>query len=341
MRSAIIGCGYVGCALAEALVRAGHDVVATTTTPERVAVIESINDRVLASGVDPCPGHTRPSPASPPGPVSGAPARGGGPAYGDPEGRHGMTTEASEGPAAARGKPRIAAHVLEHSRLGELRALLTDCTVVYLTLAPGGRGGDYRAVYLDGTRNLLRAVENTSIRQIIYTSSTQVYGQEDGSWVDEESPTKPRSVNGLALLAAEQALLEDPVGGQAVGPALVSTTVVRLGGIYGPGRDLGERIRAAAGTQRSDGDAYVNLIHRDDIVVALVRLIDVPYRGILNLVDDTPMKRRELYDRVMATAGLPGVRWIMGGVVQRSGKRVRNGLIKRTLGLTLQHPRAQ
>ncbi|MHC4696053.1 MAG: SDR family oxidoreductase [Planctomycetota bacterium] len=299
-RIAIIGCGYVGCALGETLVRAGHDVIGTTISPQRVAGIE-------ARGIRPV--------------------------------------------------------VLEHAQTDRLHTLLSDCDAVYLTLAAGRKRGDYRKVYLEGVKNLLQACEGTPVKRIIYTSSTQVYGQENGTWVDESSPTEPQTENGRILLAAEQALLEGtcavirpanrPAAGFSTptgGPrrdsrssdnsrsSEVCATVVRLGGIHGPGRDLIERVRAAADKERSDADAYVNLIHRDDIVTALVRLLEVPYGGVLNLTDDTPIQRRELYDRIITAADLPPVRWTMGDVSPSLGKRVRNTLIKRTLGLTLQYP---
>jgi hypothetical protein len=118
----------------------------------------------------------------------------------------------------------------------------------------------------------------------------------------------------------------------------ICATVLRLGGIHGPGRDLGERIRRAAGQERGDGDAYVNLIHRDDIVTGLAELLDVPYAGVLNLTDGTPMKRRELYDGIITAADLPAIRWANTDTPPDLGKRIRNTLIKRTLGITLQHP---
>lgn len=274
-RIAIIGCGYVGCALGDALVRAGHDVIGTTIVPQRAS-------EIAALGITPL--------------------------------------------------------VVEHAQTDRLHTLLSDRGAVYLTLAAGRRRRDYREVYLEGMKNLLRAVKGTPVRRIIYTSSTQVYAQDDGSWVDESSPTEPQTENGRVLLATEQALLDGTRAEQSGYPAPIRGTVVRLGGIHGPGRDLTERIRAAAGQECSDGNCYVNLIHRDDIVTALVRLLDVPYGGILNLTDDAPVKRRELYDRIIAAAGLPPVRWTSGDASPKLGKRVRNTLIKRTLGLTLRYP---
>ncbi len=295
-RVAIIGCGYVGSALGEALVRDGHDVVGTTTTPTRA-------EGLRALGIEP--------------------------------------------------------EVIELAEVKRLHALLLDREAVYLTVAPRRQGECYREVYLAGVKNLLLAVGCTAVKRIVYTSSTRVYGQCDGGWVDESSPTDPRDENGRILLEAEHALLagvgqcggqvgcgvsesaETPRGlkpGARRDEHTVYATVVRLGGIYGPGRDLVARIRSRAGTQRSDGDTYVNLIHLDDIVSALIALLDVRHHGVLNLTDGQPEPRREFYDRVLSRAGLPPIRWLRGALRTRPGKRVRNALIIDTLGLVLKHP---
>jgi len=226
--------------------------------------------------------------------------------------------------------------VLEHADVRRLHEALADREAVCLTVAPKRRGQDYREVYPAGVRNLLAAVAGTPVRRIIYTSSTRVYGQNDGSWVDERSPTEPADENGRILLEAERALLD---GAAAFGgDAHVTASVVRLVGIYGPGRDPTLRIRAAAGTERTDGDANVNLIHVEDIVAALLTLLTVPHHGILNLADDQPEQRRAYYDRVLSRAGLPPIRWASPGGPPVLGKRIRNDAIKRTLNLALRHP---
>ncbi len=220
--------------------------------------------------------------------------------------------------------------LLDIADVGRLHQILGDREVVYLTLAPGQRGVDYRDVYLAAAESLIKATTNTPVRRIIHTSSTRVYGHDDGTWVDESSPTGPMDENGRVLLQTEETLLQQS-------PTTV-VTVLRLGGIYGPGRDYARRIRSLAGTKRSDGDLYGNLIHLDDIVGALVALLDVAYHGVLNLVDDRPEQRRILYDRILNEAGLPAVRWVHDEQSASLGKRVRNDLIKRTLNLELKYP---
>ncbi len=79
-------------------------------------------------------------------------------------------------------------------------------------------------------------------------------------------------------------------------------------------------------------------MHRDDIVQAILKLLEIPYHGVLNLSDDQPATRREYYDRLLAAARLPPIHWIAPPGKPSLGKRVRNELIKQTLGLKLLHP---
>ena len=86
----------------------------------------------------------------------------------------------------------------------------------------------YRAAYLDGLGNLIRGLHELGERprRVLFTSSTAVYGQRRGEWVDEDSPTVPMSYRGEILLLAERLLLSSSF------PA----AILRLGGVYGPGR---------------------------------------------------------------------------------------------------------
>lgn len=213
-----------------------------------------------------------------------------------------------------------------------LKTLLADRDTVYLAVAAGGRSRDYRSVYLAGVRNVLQAIGGSRVCHVVYTSSTSVYGQDDGSWVDEDSPTEPLTENGRVLVEAEHTLLD---GTRAAG---ITGTVLRLSGIVGPGRGPANRVVHYAGQVRTDGEGYVNLIHRDDIVAALRRLLDVPYHGVLNLSDDAPVTRRAYYDRLIAEARVPPIEWRAPEQSDGRGKRVRNDRIKTVLGLHLRHP---
>lgn len=213
-----------------------------------------------------------------------------------------------------------------------MRDLLSDRDAVLLSVAAGRRQGDYRGVYLQAAQSLAAVIADTPVRRVIYTSSSSVYHQDDGQWVDEDAPTNPESENGKVLVETERALL-------AINALDASrrVSVVRLTGIYGPDRALADFVSRSAGTERDDGDAYLNLVHRDDIVSAMAALIDIDHNGILNLNDDEPTTRRQFYDRMLATAGLDPINWRESEVASL-GKRVRNRRIKSLLNLTLTHP---
>lgn len=154
------------------------------------------------------------------------------------------------------------------------------------------RGGDaaaYRAVYLDGLLNLMAAVQP---RRAAFVSSTSVYGQTDGGWVDENSETAPQSETGRILCDAEGVALA--AGGY----------VVRLAGLYGPGRSAW-RDRFLAGVV-SEGDRWTNQIHRDDAARAIHHLFaNRILPGIYNVCDDHPATPAEIQGWLTERFGAP------------------------------------
>jgi nucleoside-diphosphate-sugar epimerase len=147
-----------------------------------------------------------------------------------------------------------------------------------------GRGGaeTYAEVYREGLR---RVLDHWRPVRTIFVSSTSVYGQDDGSWVTEESPTLPDRETGRILLQAEELALA--AGG----------SVARLSGIYGPGRSmLLKKFLAGEAVLEEGGHRWMNQIHREDGASALLGIgdPDTP-SGIFNVTDDTPVTQRELY----------------------------------------------
>jgi len=141
----------------------------------------------------------------------------------------------------------------------------------------------YRSVYVDGLHNLLSA---TATEQLIMVSSTAVYGQDDGEWVDESSITEPAAFNGDILLEAEQRALES--GGR----------VVRFSGIYGPGRTaLIRRLKSGEARCSETGGQWTNRIHADDAAGVLAHLLHRPNLGpVVCASDDRPSRRCEVLD---------------------------------------------
>lgn len=190
--------------------------------------------------------------------------------------------------------------------------------VCYAAAAGGFSEAAYRATYVDGVRNLLAALAGQAVRRFVFVSSTGVYGQVEGEWVDEGSPTEPGGFSGRCLLDGERLVLTGPIPG----------VVARLGGIYGPGRTrLLDAVRRGEPCVDSP-PRYTNRIHRDDCAGALAHLLELAAPQAVYLgVDHAPAPECEVMDWLAETLGLPcpprgdgpG-----GGSPQRGNKRCRN-----------------
>jgi len=206
--------------------------------------------------------------------------------------------------------------------------------VVYAVAAKSREERVYRSAYVDGLAHVLGAVARTGRgpRRVIFTSSTAVYGQHEGEWVDEGSPTLPSGFSGRTLLEAEALLAEAPS----------SPCALRLGGIYGPGRV--SRLRSVA-----EGDAivrdgppqYTNRIFRDDAADAIRCLLHAPaLPGVVLGVDDEPADERTVLEWMAEALGVapPEVVPADQAPAARAGsKRCRNALL-RSLGWVPRHP---
>ncbi len=157
--------------------------------------------------------------------------------------------------------------------------------VVYATGPGSAAEAAYRAAYVGGFEQLVRGLGRAGARpaRLLFVSSTGVFSQADGAWIDESSPAVPAS-------AALAALLEGERRAQGEG-----ATVLRFGGIYGPGRaGLVERVRAGA-ARLPPTPTYTNRIHRDDCAGVLLHLMTLPAPERLYLgVDRAPADQREV-----------------------------------------------
>jgi nucleoside-diphosphate-sugar epimerase len=169
--------------------------------------------------------------------------------------------------------------------------------VVFAVGADEGTEQAYRQAYLDGLAGFLEwlADEGQRPRRLVMVSSTSVYGQRRGEHIDELSPTHPTQFRGETLLASERL-------GAASG---LSTVVVRLGGIYGPGREsLIDRAREGKLQTRST-QHFTNRIHRDDAAGVLRYLLFHPSPESLYLgVDDEAAEESELYSWIAKELGV-------------------------------------
>ena len=184
------------------------------------------------------------------------------------------------------------------TRPESLRGLPVGITqLVYLPTPDQREPAAYRATFVDGLRHLLAALDGTHLRRVLFVSSSAVYGEHHGDWVDEDTPTAPPEFNGAALLEAEQLLAAWPT----------RAIVLRLAGLYGAGRlQLLDRLRAGTARVPRDTPHWANRIHVDDAARAIVHLLQLadPQSCYLG-VDSTPLPLHVLYDELARLIGAP------------------------------------
>lgn len=215
--------------------------------------------------------------------------------------------------------PGVISLALDLGQRAELEAAVQGCELIYFCAAPGTRDlASYEAVYGDGLAHLLHW---RRAQPVIFCSSTSVYAQDAGEWVDEESVAVGSSELSSVLCHSESTLRPGDCS-------------VRLGGIYGPNRNFAQR-QALAGIPARCGH-WTNRIHIDDasaVLAQLAALANLPQR--LNVVDDEPCLQQDYYSWLRGHSGLPEIA-CQGGTGE-SGKRVSNRRL-RQLGLRLRFP---
>ncbi|MEX0729277.1 MAG: SDR family oxidoreductase [Aquisalimonadaceae bacterium] len=225
----------------------------------------------------------------------------------------------------------VAADLGERDQL--TRALPSGLNAVVYLATPGMFNDEaYRKTYVDGLKNLIGALVDggQSPDRLLLVSSTSVYGQTDGSWVDENTPAAPGGFSGTRLLEAEQRLAQGPYPG----------VIVRFGGIYGANRTrMLKRVREGTPVVNTPPQ-YTNRIHQDDCVGVLAHLLRLPAPASLYLgVDDTPCTMAQLTDWLADTMGLPRPVHINGdaGGVRGSNKRCSNKRLRES-GYRFRYP---
>ena len=219
----------------------------------------------------------------------------------------------------------------------QLLAALQQTHTALFCFAPRGNrqvnADGYRQTFVDSFRCLRSLLtELPHLRQIIYTGSCSVYGDADGDWVDESTTPAAGTEHGAVLLESE-GLLSDMEDGKR------RVCILRLAALYGPGRELDDRLKGLAGKERTgDGRSFSNWIHVHDAAGAVIAAMDGAWSGIVNVVNDEPIRVRDLVERSLKRQQLDPVRW-SGGLapVSGNGRRIRNDRLK-TLGYRLQRP---
>jgi nucleoside-diphosphate-sugar epimerase len=217
-----------------------------------------------------------------------------------------------------------------------LPVIPADTTAVVVAVAADSpTEGAYRAAYVDGLAHVLDALERDGVtpQQVLFVSSTAVYGDAGGGWVDEGTTTAPGGFSGRVLLEAEDLLVSRlrGTGSEAV--------VLRLGGIYGPGRTrLLDQVRGGSAVI-PDEPRFTNRIHRDDAAAAMVHLatsVASPAQIYVG-VDDDPAELGDVLRFLAAEMGYPEPPVGPAGEARGGNKRCSNALL-RASGLEFAYP---
>ncbi|MGA3266308.1 MAG: SDR family oxidoreductase [Verrucomicrobiota bacterium] len=225
------------------------------------------------------------------------------------------------------------------TRSETLAALPREYDWVINCVAAGGDAESYRRVYRQGMRHLLEWLAPAPPKKFVYTSSTSVYGQTDGSQVKETSPTEPVAETARVLVETEKLLLEAATRNKF--PAII----LRVAGIYGPERGhwFKQFLKNEARIE-GDGSRWLNMIHRDDVVGCIVAALKSGRPGeIYNAVDDEPVSQANFFQWLAATVGKyppPSVPEDTAEAAKRgaTNKRVLNRKLKMELGYQFRHP---
>ena len=242
----IVGCGYVGSAVAAHFRLQGHEVVGTTTSPERLAELCDLVD------------HPR---------------------------------------IYRAGDPMADASFLEH--LDGVLIAMAPTTATF-------EEDQYEKVYGQAVPALVDALRQRQSRSplhVSYLSSAGVYGDQSGAICNELTPPDCSNTANALLASAETAVL-------SLNDASTQACVLRLGGIYGPGKDIPSYIRSAAGHSVPKNGNHINAwIHLHDIIRGVDFAFEKRLQGIYNLVDDLQFTRRQLSNALCDDQGLPPVIW--------------------------------
>ena len=219
----------------------------------------------------------------------------------------------------------------------DLAPVLARATHLLTSIAPDDAGDPVLAGHADAV-----ATAAPHLRWAGYLSTTGVYGDHGGGWVDEDTQLAPTTKRGAARVLAEgqwQALAAS---------AMLPLHIFRLAGIYGPGRGPFEKVRKGTARRIVKPGQVFSRIHVDDIAQVLAASIAHPHPGaIYNVCDDDPAPPQDVIAHAARLLGLPVPAEIpfdqadlspMAASFYAESKRVSNARIKRDLGITLRYP---
>jgi nucleoside-diphosphate-sugar epimerase len=209
-------------------------------------------------------------------------------------------------------------------------------TTHLLVSVPPGEAGD--PVLNDHAADIAATV---SLRSIVYLSTIGVYGDQGGAWVDEDTPARPTSARSIARLAAENAWTRLAAG---AGKPLA---ILRLAGIYGPGRNAMADLRAGTARRILKPNQVFNRIHVEDVATAISAAFERSANGVFNVADDEPASPQDVVAYAADLMGVPSPPLVpveeanltpMARSFYAENKRARNAKMKEALGVALRYP---
>jgi nucleoside-diphosphate-sugar epimerase len=217
-----------------------------------------------------------------------------------------------------------------------------DADFVVNCVSSGGPES-YRRSYVGGMQSVLAwaARGPGPVGTFVYTSSTAVYPQGGGVTVDESAPAEGSTPNG-AIIRESEILLQ-----QAPATVVRRHFILRLAGIYGPGRHhLLDQLRTGTASLGGSGDYRLNLAHRDDIVAAILASLGAPpsiANEVFNVADSAPALRAEVVAWLAAKLGRPVPGFDGSAATRRGGapmpdRVISNARIRRVLGWRPRYP---
>jgi len=202
--------------------------------------------------------------------------------------------------------------------------------ILALQSARDGSPEAYRRAYLQANATLLAAARRLDLKALVHSGSTGVFTRSDGSEVDEATPPDAGTGTSRVLAEAERLLLG----------AGLPVRIVRLSGLYGPGRTgLIGRVRSGAMALGPGDSAWMNFCHRDDAAAALIAALDAGRDGaVYHASDALPMRRREVVEQVAARLGIPPPVAAEAPAWAGPDRRVSGRRTRAELGLELRWP---
>jgi nucleoside-diphosphate-sugar epimerase len=226
--------------------------------------------------------------------------------------------------------------VIQGNDSAGLKTLLSEADRLIICVG-AQRSVPYAESYLTTAQTIAAIVPQLpKLQHLVYTSSASVYGDYAGAWVTETNPLQPATDNTKVLAETEAVYLG--LNDLGLNSSAFAATVLRLSGIYGPGRSLDRIFSRAAGTTRpGDGQAPANWVHRDDIAAAIDWVLAHNLSGLYNVTNDEPPTQQQILDWVCQRYQLAPVTWDPSQPSPRNyNARVSNDKLKRT-GFQFQH----